>query len=155
MSKPHERARRLVQLARADAVSPDNAPAVVNALLTVRREEAFADEELMTLVLSKGWNQLVREVLSRHFRDDDTAPPRAAQLALWPEEQRSTVEQIDRERVFVPSRGDFVELVPDALTAAELREAGEYLLVHGRDTIRRGEALIRLAQMQSPEADAA
>lgn len=63
------------------------------------------------------------------------------------EAARSYVEQIDRERVWVPSRDEFVELVPDALQPGEMREAGEYLLQHGADCIRRGRLLVRLAEI--------
>lgn len=74
---------------------------------------------------------------------------RYEELAGGREEQavRQTVGQIDRERVWVPSRDEFVELVPDALSASEMREAGNHLLQHGADCIRRGRLLLRLADM--------
>ena len=66
---------------------------------------------------------------------------------MWPTEAQQCVEPINRERVWVPSRNEFVELAPDAVAPNEIREAGEYLLQHGADCIRRGRLLVRLAEI--------
>jgi hypothetical protein len=150
MTKPTERIRAIIRDARRAIGSPDNAPAVANEILTRKWSDVLADEDVLRHLLARGLNSEIRAFLSRHYDDHDGANAsqlRAAQLSMWPEAARTYVEQIDRERVWVPSRDEFVELVPDALQPAEMREAGDYLLQHGADCIRRGRLLVRLAEI--------
>lgn len=69
-------------------------------------------------------------------------------LDLWPEgPARELVVKIDRAAVYVPSEGEFVDMLPDSLTPDTAIEAGRYLIAHGEDTIRRGQFLIDLGEM--------
>jgi len=145
----HERVRELVREARAAAADPDSVRSVQSALLSGFMGAIEADPDVHRLFIATAANRFVRDVLKlfRMELDQTAAQARAAQLSLWPAEARGIVEQIDRERVFVPSREQFVELVPDALTIAEIREAGQHLIQMGQDTMRRGQVLLRLADM--------
>lgn len=147
MTKPTERIRAIIRDARRAIGSPDNAPAVANEILGRLWDDVIADQDVLRHLLARGLNAEIRAFLSRYYDDQGGANVRAAQLSMWPEAARSYVEQIDRERVWVPSRDEFVELVPDALQPGEMREAGEYLLQHGADCIRRGRLLVRLAEI--------
>jgi len=150
MPKPAERVRAIIRDARRSIGTPDNAPAVANAILSGMWEAVTADQDVLRHLLARGLNAEIRAFLSRHYDNQDGADAaklRAAQLSMWPEAARTYVEQIDRERVWVPSRDEFVELVPDALQPGELREAGEHLLQHGADCIGRGRLLLRLADL--------
>ena len=112
------------------------------------------DQDVLRHLLARGLNAEIRAFLSRHYDDKEGSVAkdlRAAQLSMWPEAARTYVEQVGRERVWVPSRDEFVELVPDALQPGELREAGEHLLQHGTDCIRRGRLLLRLADLSQAE----
>jgi hypothetical protein len=151
----HERSRDLVQAARGEVARSDNAPSVVNAILSLHWDELTADEDLLRHIVARGLNAIVREVLTRPVAGEESKLlADRAQLALWPPGQREIVARINRERVFVPSREDFVELVPDAMTDAELDEAGDYLIEHGEDAVQRGRAIKRLAQMRRQSAAA-
>lgn len=150
MTKPTERVRAIIRDARRSIGSPDNAPAVANAILSQMWAAVTTDQDVLRHLLARGLNAEIRAFLSRHYDEKDGSDAkqlRAAQLSMWPEAARTYVEQIDRERVWVPSRDEFVELVPDALQPSEMREAGEYLLQHGADCIRRGRLLVRLAEI--------
>jgi hypothetical protein len=50
--------------------------------------------------------------------------------------------------VFVPSVGEHVDMLPDAITPAQEIEAGEYLIQHGTDAIDRGKTLIKHGKMR-------
>lgn len=111
-----------------------------------------SDDDVLKHLVSRGLNQEIRAFLSRFYSNGETADDnRSHQLSMWTDERaKKCVEQIDRERIWVPSRGDFVELVPDALSMEEMREAGEYLIQHGADCVRRGRLLLRLADLAVP-----
>lgn len=155
MTKPTERVRAIIRDARRSIGSPDNAPAVANAILSQMWIAVTTDHDVLRHLLARGLNAEIRAFLSRHYDEKDGSDAkqlRAAQLSMWPEAARTYVEQVGRERVWVPSRDEFVELVPDALQPGELREAGEHLLQHGTDCIRRGRLLLRLADLSQSEA---
>jgi hypothetical protein len=149
MMKPTERLREVIRDARRSIGAPDNAPAVANAIISGMWQRIIEDTDVHRLLMARGLNAEIRAFLTRHcqYGSDDARAVRAEQLSMWPTEARQCVEQINRERVWVPSRDEFVELAPDAVSPDEIREAGEYLLQHGADCIRRGRLLLRLAEM--------
>lgn len=155
MTEVTRRMRDLIRGAREE-VNRDNAPAIANAILSGMWTTVASDEDLLRHLVSRGLNQEIRMFLSRHRGDEEAEEPRDArvqQLSLWSDERaKDCIKQINRERVWVPSRGDFVELVPDALSNDELREAGEYLIQHGADCVRRGRLLVRLADLAPVDA---
>jgi hypothetical protein len=77
-----------------------------------------------------------------------------AQLAFWPKHLRSVVEDINRARVFVPSRKEFVLLSPECITPKEVDDAGEYLIAKGEDCIRVGTQLTDLAERMKGKPNA-
>lgn len=143
-AQPLERVRDIIRAVRAASPSPDNAKVIVNTVLSKHLDELAADDELVAALLRGAIGLQVRELL-KNFGGDNAGPMRSRQLSMFPERLHVIVEQIDRERVFVPSRSEYVELVPDAMTTAEMREGGAYLVNMGEDCIRRGKALISLA----------
>jgi len=78
--------------------------------------------------------------------NDDGNGVTISQLDLWPARLRPIITEIDRARVFVPSRGEFVPLAPDEITSKEAKEAGDYLVAKGKDCIRVGKQLITLSR---------
>ncbi len=149
MIKPTERLREVIRDARRAIGAPDNAPAVANAIISGMWQRIVEDADVHRLLMARGLNAEIRAFLTRHGQDgnEDARAIRAEQLSMWPTEAQQCVEQINRERVWVPSRNEFVELAPDAVAPNEIREAGEYLLQHGADCIRRGRLLVRLAEI--------
>lgn len=150
-SKLHE----LITRARLRSGKPNSAPAVVSTLLTGDlRDELALNAEAYKAVLTAGLNQVVRAALKNIQGENatETAKLRIEQLDLWPEDCRALIKLINQEGVYVPSRGDFVELVPDALTKKETTEAGQYLISKGRQCIQRGELLLRLAALRKDAA---
>jgi hypothetical protein len=145
---PNERARALIAEARKNVFNPDSAPALVNHLVNAQRAALAEDAEVADLVTSVGWNKIVRDTLARHNAADADGPAIKEQLALWADTERAIVERINRARVYVPSRREHVELIPDALNAKEIAEAGAYLIALGEDTIRRGRDLRQLAELR-------
>jgi len=151
--RPHSRLRDFIREARNISQNPDNAPAIATVLLGESMWPGVkSDEEVLRILAAGGVNASIRAYLAR-FGSNDTAESRESrdrQLELWSFDAKELVQQINRERVWVPSRDEFVELVPDALNADEIREAGRYLIAHGKDCIRRGEMLIALADLHTP-----
>lgn len=147
MLKPRNRLRSMIQEARLASGRPDNAPAVVQATLRLYRDAIREDSNLLDALIADALNPIIRALLKSQRGYEAASESLTKQLDMWAEEARSLVEQIGREAVFVPSRGEFVQLVPDAMTAPEMQEAGQYLIGHGDDCIRRGKSLIRLASL--------
>lgn len=102
-------------------------------------------EGLEERLIAIGLNKEIREFLKQER--EDTSPSSADQVDMWPEALRPLIRDIDRERVYVPSLGNFVRIIPDEISSQQAEEAGEYLVVKGTETIRVGKLLIRLARM--------
>jgi hypothetical protein len=143
--RPHERLRAIINDAKIVASSPESAPAVVQAIIDTLWEEITGDDDIHRLLLARGLNFEVRAALARYTPLEEPGQAKKEQLDLWPDQLRQLVSRINRERVFVPSRLEFVELKPDAITGEEAREAGQYLIGHGEDCVRRGNILLLLA----------
>lgn len=142
-----KRLRPLIDEARLASGRPNNAPSVVQSLMG--RIDDF-DQEVIDYLIATGLNKEVRAVLSQFDPEPERAERR--QIDLWPAPVRGLVEEIDRKAVFVPSIEDFVDLLPGAISSEEMREAGTYLISHGEDSIRRGNALLRLADLSAEAA---
>jgi hypothetical protein len=151
-AQPRDRARDLVRAARSQARNPNSAPSIREVLLTSLWAEVEGDSVALKFFASLGFDAAIRDLLKKYQTETGGADDaRQLQLSLYLPKLRPLVEQIDRDRVYVPSVGEFVELVPDAITVPQMREAGHYLIGQGQDTIRRGNLLLRLAD----EMDAA
>lgn len=156
MTTPHDRMRTLIREARVRAQHRGSVPAIVGELVRNAAEEIRKDDQLFGVVLATALNKLIRDELKRSAESADHAEGlRAEQMEMFPPDARTTVEQIARGEVFVPSRNAFVPLLPSHLQPQEIDEAGKYLIDHGGDCIRRGGLLRRLSRiMQTHQAAA-
>ena len=134
--------REIITQARdtMDDAERSNAPKVVAGL--VGRTDYFyeRDKPSLLLVVGAGWNNFVRSVFKNKPKDD-----RNDQLLLWPKWQRDLVTEVGDAEVFVPSRGKFIPLIPEMITVAEIKEAGQYKIRMSEAERRKGIALLNLA----------
>lgn len=103
-------------------------------------------EGMVEYLTALGLNQALREFLKHYANDDAEEAASQAQLNLWPAPLQQDVHDVNRARVFVPSRNMFVPLDPKHITAAEVREASIYMEKKAAETSRRADALMRLAE---------
>lgn len=143
----HERLRGLIREARESCVRPDSAPALVHHVMEACWPRIEGDSAMNKLLAARGLNPEIRTVLKSYdsLQDEGAVSMRDRQIDLWPNSAHDLLRKIDRAAIFVPSRDDFVELVPDALSVDEVREGGLYLIAKGQDCVRRGENLVHLA----------
>jgi hypothetical protein len=136
-----DQAREIIdqQRARLREDKRGSAPIIVHHLLR-RTDEFVPNRALLMQVLAPGWDKLVRAALHR-----PTDLPSGEQLEMWPEALREHVQRIGHRAVMVPSRGKMLALIPGEISAAEVREAGQFLLQKARETADRGRACLRLA----------
>lgn len=148
--KAHARLSDLIRNAQVHAVNARSAPAVADILLRDMWDDLIEDDGVHRMLMRSGLNAMIRTQLTKITGNgaEDASVIRDRQLEMWPDDLRATVAKINREAVFVPSRDEFVELVPDAISTQETREAGDYLISHGEDAIRRGNALHLLADLR-------
>lgn len=143
-SAPSDRLRILINEARLSADDPNSSPSIAHNMLAKFRGR-IKKEGLEERLIAIGLNKEIREFLKQER--EDTSPSSADQVDMWPEALRPLIRDIDRERVYVPSLGNFVRIIPDEISSQQAEEAGEYLVVKGTETIRVGKLLIRLARM--------
>jgi hypothetical protein len=114
---------------------------IVQSLLR-RTDSLMADHRApMLTVLGAGWDHFVRAALHRPHDF-----PTVEQLEMWPESLREHVSRVGNRAVMVPSRGRMVVLAPGMISTVEVREAADYLIKKGHETVDRGRALHRLAE---------
>lgn len=142
-----DRAREFVDQVRARLREDHrgSVPMVSHGVLR-RVDDITADRNLLLGFLTPGVDYVVRSCLHR-----PSDLPSAEQLELWPEALREHVQRIGHRAVMVPSRGKMVAILPGAISVAELREAGGFLMQKGRETIDRGRACMRLADAMERE----
>jgi hypothetical protein len=129
---------------RLDCTEPDSAPAVRRRLLMRFRDRLATIPGAEENLLASGLEADIRKMLKADPDEDPIDDP--CSLLLWPERMRGMVETIDRGHVFVPARGEFVELSPTTITRVEVREAGEFLITKGKQSIQVGRNLKKLAR---------
>jgi hypothetical protein len=132
----------LYREARITCDEPNKAPSVRRKLLISHRGQIAAIAGAEQHLLAVGLEADIRKMLKTEHDDD---PADRSQLLLWPDRMRSIIVDIDRAHVFVPSRGEFVDLVPTRISRPEVKAAGEYLITKGRASISVGQKLKRLA----------
>jgi hypothetical protein len=155
-NKSRDRMRHLIRHARLSIRHRGSVPAIVTEIARNASAVIREDDELFTIVLNTALNKLVRDELKRFSENPAHGQGlRAGQLEMFPRDARTTVEQIGRSEVFVPSRNGFVPLNPGELSPQEMDEAGEYLIHHGSDCIRRGGLLRRLSRIMQANKRAA
>jgi hypothetical protein len=109
-----------------------------------------ADREAHRYATNYGIYQLSLVYL-KHIKDDEDNGASPDQLSFWKSDRhRQIVKQINRERVYVPSRHEHVLLRPDQISKPEVLEAGDYLIDHGTDCVREGKLLRKLAKLGGP-----
>lgn len=142
---PHDELRSLIHEARLEAENPNSQPSVRHTMLgskflpRIERKAA-----LRRLAIALGLESEIRRVLKNDLETEDGVT--SEQVLQWPLPLQELVTDIDRARVFVPSRHEFVPLVPDELSKQETIEAGEYLVAKGEDCIRVGNRLKDLGE---------
>lgn len=154
MAKPKPRTtlldhlRSLISEARIALAHPNSTPAIKHEMLKRPFLKRIAHVKGLRMhLLANGLESEIRHYLKN---EEDPAPGASpSQLALWPKHLRPYVQDINRARVFVPSMGEFVELVPARITPEQVEEAGDYLVDKGKETIRIGELLIELSDRYS------
>jgi hypothetical protein len=122
--------RAIINEARLACDHPNSTSAIAQLMLTKPFLRRLARQRLQMHLLAIGLNHEIRRCLKE---GDDAGEDDATvrQLGLWPQRHRTLVEDIDRAQVYVPSRGEFVPLEPDALTPQQAMEAGEFLIAKG------------------------
>jgi len=142
-----DKLRSIINEARLVCEHPNSQPAVSHTILTrpFLKKIARARGLRMHLV-GVGLSQEIRRFLKNDFDDGSGGVATKAQLELWPAKLRPFIEEINKARVFVPSRGEFVLLTPIDLSKDETKEAGQYLITQGNDCIRTGSQLISLSR---------
>jgi hypothetical protein len=155
-----ERLRVLIVEAQEKCGAPNNAREIVHQM---RFGKIFSkietDEDIKINLLQNGLNHEVREFLKNGnvgIDPDSEAAPAAVgidedQFELWPSPLRDLVANIKRTRVYVPSRGEHVPIMPQEISRAETAEAGEYLKRLASETHREGELLIELSKRKASD----
>ncbi len=139
-----EQLREMINQARLKCSAPNSVPAISHVMLGRPFQRKLARiRGLRTHLLSLALATEIRRYLKNDTDEGDGVT--RDQLEFWPATLRPLIKEIDRARVFVPSRGEFVMLDPTAISASEVKEAGDYLISKGEDCIRIGGALNRLA----------
>lgn len=141
----------IIEKAQGLSGAPRNTRAVVRQLLHGKLwDELVADPIVHRIVMRAGLDLRVGafiKQLRKAIDDHDSAPASEPMLALWPESVRALVKDIDRAAVFVPSVGEFVDMLPDEITPAQADEAAAHLENHAEDAMRRATLLRQLARI--------
>jgi hypothetical protein len=140
-------ARELFEKARAKCRRPNHAPSVALIMTLEMRDEITADPDLHQFLLMHGALPISESWLKKRPKAQPEEPPRPEQLTMqWPVKVRPIIEQIDRDALFVPSRDEYVPLLPDHISKPELAEAAEHLEAHAEDTMRIVHLVRRLVR---------
>jgi hypothetical protein len=151
-----ERLRILIGDAQEKCGAPNNAREIEHQMRfgsIYTKIESDADIKLN--LLKRGLNSEIREFLkdvnvgSDPDSEDGSSGIDQEQLDLWPSPLRDLVASIRRARVYVPSRGEHVPVLPKEISRAECFEAGHYLKKMASETDREGEMLIELSKRKA------
>ena len=137
--------RNLISEARLKCDEPNSVPAINHVMIGrpfLRRISKVRG--LRMHLISYAIAAEIRRFLKNDTDEGDDGST-ASQLTLWPTRLQPFVKEINRARVFVPSRGEFVLLQPKEISKAEVSEAGDYLIAKGEDCIRVGRELVQLS----------
>jgi hypothetical protein len=122
---------------------PRSVPSVQNTMLQAEfmlRLDGDQRKYLMAIGLGKEIRDFFKE------EDERNGAAIKAQIEMWPQNCRGLVSEIDRERIFVPSLGEFVPLLPNEISREQVLEAGQYLVKKGEETIRVGKLIVSLSK---------
>lgn len=142
-----ERLNTLISTARITCKYPNSAREIRHVMMGPSfKRDWQGDKQLSDHLLGYALGQKIDTYLKHQRNGDEGGGLTEAQLDLWPDAQRSLIKDIDRARVFVPSRMEYVPVTPECLSAADAKEAGSHLIKHGEDSIRVGQMLLQLAE---------
>lgn len=127
-----------------DEGAQGDVPKIVQGLVGKTDHFFFHERDALDVVVGAGWNSTVRSFIKKPGVDG-----RAAQLDFWPEEQRELVAAVGVSAIFVPSRSQFVALIPGMLTPSEVYEAAVFMRDKGEESIRRSQSLFRLSEVMA------
>jgi len=133
--------------ARIECDDPNSAPDIRKKVLRTYRGKLDGIAGAADHLLAVGIQEDVRQMLKHDPNHHDGDPAQYSFILLWPGRLQSIVQDIGREHVFVPSRGEFVELIPTEISRTETIEAGVYLVGKGRECITVGNKLKRLGRI--------
>jgi hypothetical protein len=143
---PVDTLRSLINEARLACEHPNSSPALSHLMMTKPfLKRIMRMRGVWMHLLAYGLNSEIRRFLKGDEADGDGST--VDQLDLWPAHLRAVVADIDRARVFVPSRGEYVSLEPTAITIDETQEAGDFLIVKGQNCVRIGTQLVELSKI--------
>jgi hypothetical protein len=140
--------RRLINEARLACDHPNSQPSISHIMLGPKWFRRL-NKRIIRCGFAEGLAVIIRrDVLKKQANGEPEPGITQHQLDLWAASLRGTVLDIGVPRVFVPSRDEFVLLAPDEITVDEIIEAGDYLVKKGQACIRRGNALLTLADQR-------
>jgi hypothetical protein len=141
MSTVTARLDALIEEARDNCENPNSQQAVRHEVLGMDLEI-----DIKTYLECLGLAAHIRSFLKKKPQYGESDSLVIGQLKLWPANLQDTISDINRARVFVPSRSEYIPLLPTEITSAETREAGNYLVAKGVECIRVGKQLQQLAK---------
>jgi hypothetical protein len=153
-----ERLRLLIGDAQDGCGAPNNAREIVHQMRFGKiYSKLESDEDIKHNLLKIGLNHEVREFLKDgnigidpDSEDSLVVGIDEEQLELWPSSLRDLVASIKRTRIYVPSRGEHVPMMPTDISRSECAEAGGYLKKLASETDREGDLLIDLSRREEP-----
>src|SRR5689334_10710957 len=122
LGTPQERVRQLVQEQRIKlpAAEREQAPIIVRKVMKAYGQRIRRNRGMAMVLIELGLGDAVRGMIKGKGASRGAA---LEQLALFPNGQRTLVEAINEEAVFVPSVNRYVKVTPNELTASRADEA--------------------------------
>ena len=108
----------------------------------------LARKNLDTYLIGVGLGAEIARYFKKTGDDPENGTVTHKQIEMWTNECRTMILDINRARVYVPSRKEYVDLEPGSITQDQALEAGEYLKTKGEDCIRVGTQLIELSKLK-------
>jgi hypothetical protein len=134
---------RMIAETRRTCNNPNSCPSILHDMLKTWKQWS---DDVVEEVLHPGLSDKIRRFLKAEEEKNPDALLKLGQVDMWHPSLRSIIKDIDRARVFVPSRGEFIPLIPECINRVEAHEAGTYLVGKGEECIRVGEQLIALSK---------
>lgn len=141
-----DRVRSFIHKARLGSPHPNSSSDVLHMIMGPKFQKLVKDDkDVARYIVARGWEGEIRAYL-KGIPNGETEEEgmSKAQADFWPDTLRQIVIDINRARVYVPSRMEYVPLMPETISRIEVKEAGEYLIRKGEECLRVGNRLIQL-----------
>jgi hypothetical protein len=141
-----DRIQSFIHKARLGSANPNSSTEVLHVIMGPSFQKSITtDREVARRIMARGWSEEIRAYLKGTPNGDAAEEGMSkAQADFWPNTVRKIVIDIGRARVYVPSRMEYVPLMPETISSKEIKEAGEYLIKKGEECLRIGNRLIEL-----------